>query len=392
MTKTATAPAAEHFRELLDKMVDRAKERGCFYGSERAEQAFRKVPRHLFLPGQPLDRVYSGDVIPTRFDEQKNAISSSSEVCVMACMAEQLDLASGMRVLEIGAGVGYNAAILAELVGEEGAVTTIDIDQTITSDARAHLDAARYARVRTLTGDGWLGVPDGAPYDRIEATASVADLSPLWVDQLMEGGILLVPLHLLGSLQALVAFRKSGRSLRSVSLRPGGFMDLRGPHGVTRDEPIQLDGWDVQPGTKAANELDLLRELLALHPQHEVVGALSFDQAFPRLPVVDPDIVIAKRRDFGGWSSGLLDRDGRSLAFVEFVGSPLGARVILLTWFGGEAAANRLRSFLAGRSGHGIADLEIEALPAASAGDLVGDAILKRANYHFAIRRREPKG
>lgn len=389
MTKTATAPAAEHLRELLDKMVDRAKERGCFYGSERAEQAFRKVPRHLFLPGQPLDRVYSGDVIPTRFDEQKNAISSSSEVCVMACMAEQLDLASGMRVLEIGAGVGYNAAILAELVGEEGAVTTIDIDETITSDARAHLDAARYARVRTLTGDGWLGVPDGAPYDRIEATASVADLSPLWVDQLMEGGILLVPLHLLGSLQALVAFRKSGRCLRSISLRPGGFMDLRGPHGVTRDEPIRLDGWDIQPGTTAANEVDLLRELLALPPEHEVVRTLNWDQAFPRLPQVDPDIVIAKRRDFGGWSSGLLDRDGRSLAFVEFVGSPLGARVILLTWFGGEAAANRLRSFLAGRSGHGIGDFEIEARPASSDSDLAGDAILKRANYHFAIRRRE---
>lgn len=389
MTKTATAPAAEHLRELLDKMVDRAKERGCFYGSERAEQAFRKVPRHLFLPGQPLDRVYSGDVIPTRFDEQKNAISSSSEVCVMACMAEQLDLASGMRVLEIGAGVGYNAAILAELVGEEGAVTTIDIDETITSDARAHLDAARYARVRTLTGDGWLGVPDGAPYDRIEATASVADLSPLWVDQLMEGGILLVPLHLLGSLQALVAFRKSGRSLRSISLRPGGFLDLRGPHGVTRDEPIRLDGWDIQPGTTAANEVDLLRELLALHPEHEVVRTLNWDQAFPRLPQVDPDIVIAKRRDFGGWSSGLLDRDGRSLAFVEFVGSPLGARVILLTWFGGDAAASRLRAYLAGRSGHGIGDFEIEARPASSAGDLAGDAILKRANYHFAIRRRE---
>lgn len=392
MTETATAPAAEHFRELLDKMVDRAKERGCFYGSEGAEQAFRKVPRHLFLPGQPLDRVYSGDVIPTRFDEQKNAISSSSEVCVMACMAEQLDLASGMRILEIGAGVGYNAAILAELVGEEGVVTTIDIDETTTNDARAHLDVAGYSRVRAVTGDGWLGVPDRAPYDRIEATASVADLSPHWLDQLVEGGILLVPLHLLRGSQALVAFRKSGRSLRSVSLRSGGFMDLRGPHGVTKDEPIQLDGWDVQPGTKAATELDLLRELLALHPQHEVVRALSWDQAFPRLPVVDPDIVIAKRRDFGGWSSGLLDRDGRSLAFVEFVGSPLGARVILLTWFGGDAATNRLRSFLAGRSGHGIGDLEIEALPAASAGDLVGDAILKRANYHFAIRRRESRG
>lgn len=112
---------------LLDRMVNRLVERG-FVQTARVEGAFRAVPRHIFLPGVPFDKVYSGNAILTRRGPDGLPYSSSSEVAIMAVMAEQLELEPGHRMLEIGAGTGYNAAILSALVGPEGRVTTMDLE------------------------------------------------------------------------------------------------------------------------------------------------------------------------------------------------------------------------------------------------------------------------
>src|SRR6266566_5229035 len=151
--------------ELRGAMVNELKKRGLEFDPV-IEEVFRTIPREVFLPEAPLDRVYSGEAVITKQDENGNPISSSSEVGIMIAMAQLLDVAPGQRILEIGAGTGYNAAVLAKLVGEGGAVTTIDIDADVAALAREHLARAGFERVAVITGDGWRGASGNAPYDR----------------------------------------------------------------------------------------------------------------------------------------------------------------------------------------------------------------------------------
>jgi protein-L-isoaspartate(D-aspartate) O-methyltransferase len=161
-------------------------------------------------------------------------------------------------VLEIGAGTGYNAALLAHLVGPTGAVVSLDIDPEVVERARAALAAAGFAQVRVVHRDGADGYPSAAPYDRIIATAGVWDLAPAWLDQLAPGGRIVVPLDLRGA-QLSVAFEREGGHWVSRSQVPCGFMRLRGQfagHGrihvldrstglrlaVPDDRDVDLDG------------------------------------------------------------------------------------------------------------------------------------------------------
>src|SRR5437667_10453795 len=143
-------------------MIDQLKQRGLEV-EPAIEMAFRRIPREVFLPDIPLERVYSGDAVITKQDEEGRPISSSSEVGIMIVMAHLLDVAPGQRILEIGAGTGYNAAVLSQLVGEGGAVTTIDIDVEVAAAARVHLALAGFDRVAVVTADGWKGNARNAP-------------------------------------------------------------------------------------------------------------------------------------------------------------------------------------------------------------------------------------
>jgi protein-L-isoaspartate(D-aspartate) O-methyltransferase len=124
--------------------------------------AFLAVPRHLFLPGVPPERAYRDEAIATKI-EGGLPVSSSSQPAIMAIMLEQLDVRPGMRVLEIGAGTGYNAALLQHLVGQRGRVVTIDIDPEVVGWARERLAAAGYPEVVVIEGDGADGWPAEAP-------------------------------------------------------------------------------------------------------------------------------------------------------------------------------------------------------------------------------------
>ncbi|WP_242614157.1 rRNA adenine N-6-methyltransferase family protein [Actinomadura roseirufa] len=117
--------------------------------------------------------------------------SSSSAPHIMALMLDQLDLRSGMCVLEIGTGTGYNAALLAELTGAEN-VTTVEVDVSLADHAKGALDSAGYP-VTVVTGDGMKGYRHNAPYDRIIATAAVRELPYAWVEQTRPGGLILAP-------------------------------------------------------------------------------------------------------------------------------------------------------------------------------------------------------
>ncbi|MEV6164157.1 methyltransferase domain-containing protein [Streptomyces sp. NPDC052052] len=173
--------------------------------------AFEQVPRHLFVPyyyvsvgtgrlwcedpdpdrrAQWLQGAYADGALATRI-QNGELISSSSQPSLMARMLEALDVRDGQRVLEIGAGSGYNAALLAHRLGDD-AVTTVDLDPEITESARRHLAAAGY-RPAVITGDGARGWPPRGPYDRIIATCTLPCVPQAWLDQCTSDAVILAP-------------------------------------------------------------------------------------------------------------------------------------------------------------------------------------------------------
>ena len=212
--------------EFRQALVDGLIAKGLI-ASPLVEAAFREVPRHLFVPGTPLDKVYSDESVITK-REGGIPISSSSQPAIMAIMLEQLGLEPGHRVLEIGAGTGYNAALMARIVGDTGLVVTMDIDEDIVVAAIQHLSAAGFDKVQVVYADGGFGYPDAAPYDRIILTVGAWDIVPEWQQQLGRGGRLLLPLSIGASYQLSVAFEQADDHLESVSVKYCGFMLLRG--------------------------------------------------------------------------------------------------------------------------------------------------------------------
>lgn len=344
--------------ELREAMVARLREQPGL--TPAIEAALRAVPRHLFLPAVDLDRVYSGDVIVTRTDDQQRPISSSSQVAIMVPMLEQLALSPGLRVLEIGAGTGYNAALLDQLVGEEGSVTTVEIDPEIAGEARERLAAAGHAGVRVECGDGWIGVADGAPYDRIVLTASTADISPAWVEQLAEGGLLVAPLLLRPNAQGVFALRKRGAVLESVYSVLGGFMPLRG-EGAPRDPSMQVGEWRLT----ASGPVDtaLFARLAAQPPRIELARELHWSKVWLFSIVAEDHINIA--RAALPPSFGVMTGDG--LAVIQpGNGSMTGGQTALLLSYGSTSALERLRTLIDRVHDLSFADLRVTATPVSS--------------------------
>ncbi|MEU8526973.1 MULTISPECIES: methyltransferase domain-containing protein [Streptomyces] len=204
--------------------------------------AFAEVPRHLFVPSY-----YAGGADLLRFDDPDPArrdrwlrgayrdeplavrmrdgelVSSSSQPSLMALMLETLEVRDGDDVLEIGAGSGYNAALLCHRLGDDR-VTTIDLDEEITASARAHLAAAGH-RPAVITGDGAGGCPTRAPFDRIVATCTLPSVPYAWLGQCRPGARILAPLSTgLILLTVRDARHAEGRFLAT----PAYFVPLRG--------------------------------------------------------------------------------------------------------------------------------------------------------------------
>jgi protein-L-isoaspartate(D-aspartate) O-methyltransferase len=231
------APAEQpDIPEMHQALVDQLKKNGHIQDT-RVEAAFRAIPRHLFLPGVAPNEVYRDQAIATR-SINGQVVSSSSQPTIMAIMLEQLHLQPGQRVLEIGTGTGYNAALMAHIVGEKGEVVTLDIDEDIVEAARVHLASAGFGHVHVVCTDGGLGYPAAAPYDRIILTVNAADITPAWYTQLKPNGRLLLPLLIRGP-QASIAFTSVKDHLESLSVRACGFVDLRGAFAEA-DTVVQL--------------------------------------------------------------------------------------------------------------------------------------------------------
>jgi protein-L-isoaspartate(D-aspartate) O-methyltransferase len=247
----------------LDRYVRSLKEMGAIH-SPAVERAFRKVERHRLVeifyhwtaesqegppihhdPEHPLpehlELIYSNTALGTRFVDGMPA-SSSSQPSLVAEMLELLQLAPGMKVLEIGAGTGYNAALMAEMVGDQRLVMTVDVLEDVVEQTKRLLSDAGFPGIQVILRDGIEGVPEEAPFDRVVATVGCSDLSPRWAEQLAQDGLLLVPLEHAGG-HPLVLVRKED-GLRGQVAGWSGFMPARGA--------IHIEGlWEmgtVRPG------------------------------------------------------------------------------------------------------------------------------------------------
>jgi protein-L-isoaspartate(D-aspartate) O-methyltransferase len=239
--------------------------------------AFLAVPRHVFLPQIEAAQAYKDTAIVTKSDARGLGISSSTQPAMMAIMLEQLGLAAGQRVLEIGTGTGYNAAIMATVMGDARSVVTIDIEPDVVDQARANLAAAGFADVTVIRGDGADGVPSLAPYDRVIVTAGAWDLAPRWLRQLGPGGRIVLPLSVRG-IQLSVAFERSGNHWASRSACRCRFIRMTGtsagPEPVLQLGPAP--GLHAQVADGPAPEADLLYGALA-GPEAEVLAGLRVD-------------------------------------------------------------------------------------------------------------------
>ncbi|MCW8382366.1 methyltransferase, FxLD system [Streptomyces justiciae] len=254
---SAKAPASE--QELRDAMVQQLIELGAAR-SPRVVAAFRTVPRHLAAPDADMTKVYEPEQAAiTKTDANGTHISSVSAPRIQATQIEQAAIQEGMRVLEIGSG-GVNAAYLAELVGGQGHVVTVDIDPDVTERAKDFLKATGYRNVTVVTADGENGDGAHAPYDRIIVTVQTADIPPAWIDQLAEGGRLVVPLRMRGMTRTVAFVRDSGR-LVSDGFELCGFVPMQGAgenrvrlaliHDTEGEEVgLRLDG-HPEPDTQA---------------------------------------------------------------------------------------------------------------------------------------------
>ena len=178
-------PVAE-FEEERRNMVRLLRSYGA--ASERVLRAMEKVPRHLFVPEHLQDKAYADYPLPIGEGQTISAPHMVAKMC------DLLDLKKGEKVLEVGAGSGYHAAVIAELVGETGHVFTIERIRTLAETARHNLERAGYKNVTVIVGDGTLGYPPAAPYDKVCVTCAAPDVPPPLLEQLKTGGKMVIPI------------------------------------------------------------------------------------------------------------------------------------------------------------------------------------------------------
>jgi protein-L-isoaspartate(D-aspartate) O-methyltransferase len=186
----------------MEMVEEQIRQRGV--SDPRVLEAMRKVPRERFVPPEQADNAYEDGPLPIGFSQ------TISQPYIVAHMTEALGVAAGHKVLEIGTGSGYQAAILGELARE---VYTIEIVSPLAERAAQTLKALGYANVHVRDGDGYAGWPEAAPFDRIMVTAAPETIPQPLLDQLAAGGRLIAPVGAQGTAQWLTVVEKTDRGL-----------------------------------------------------------------------------------------------------------------------------------------------------------------------------------
>jgi len=207
---------AQNFDRLRNEMVEeQLKKRGI--KSEAVLEAMRTVPRHLFVPRELQSRAYDDRPLPIGLEQ------TISQPYIVAFMTEQLEPKAGMKILEIGAGSGYQAAILAQLGCK---VYTIELLEELANRAEKILNALNYKNVRVICGNGYPGLPEEAPFDAIIVTAAPEKIPEKLIEQLKDGGKIIVPVGPVLSSQSLKLITKKGKQIIEKELLPVIFVPM----------------------------------------------------------------------------------------------------------------------------------------------------------------------
>ncbi|HEY5618841.1 MAG TPA: protein-L-isoaspartate(D-aspartate) O-methyltransferase [Vicinamibacterales bacterium] len=183
----------------------------------RVLDAILRVPRHLFVPESLRTQAYRDSPLPIGYNQ------TISQPYIVAFMTQALDVQSSHRVLEIGTGSGYQAAVLSLLANR---VYTIEIVEPLAVRARATLADLDYSNIEVRTGNGYLGWPEHAPYDRIIVTAAPEEVPPALVHQLKIGGLMVIPVGTVT--QQLRVLRRTPTAIETLSTLPVRFVPMTG--------------------------------------------------------------------------------------------------------------------------------------------------------------------
>lgn len=213
------AQDADPYQSLRESMVTRQlKARGI--SDPKVLAAMNRVPRHRFVPERLAPLAYGDHPLPIGSGQ------TISQPYIVALMTEWAQLKPGDKVLEVGTGSGYQAAVLAELTDK---VWSIDIRPELVVKAAGTLKTLGYSRVQVKSGDGYLGWPEAAPFDAILVTAAATRVPPVLEQQLREGGRLIIPLGPEGGVQTLTRFRKAQGKIQEEQKVPVSFVPLVQP-------------------------------------------------------------------------------------------------------------------------------------------------------------------
>ncbi|WP_298176096.1 methyltransferase domain-containing protein [Saccharomonospora sp.] len=337
---TTTDDSAELRAQLVDRLVG-----DDLLHEPRWREAFRAIPREVLVDrfavhdpatgrhthhdptvdrASALAAVYSDVALLTQLDSGGTATSSSTAPSLMALMLERLDARPGHRVLEIGTGTGYNAALLCHGLGDH-AVTSIDIDPGLVAQARARLAELGYGP-HLVVGDGALGVPAPDQYDRIIATCGLARVPEAWPAQVCEGGVILVNLGFALARLTVAADRSAcGRFTDYAS-----FMRRRTDTGETAPTVHDIltaadrDGATYQapfPSFLKERPLQCLHAIVHSHVHKVMVHS---DEG---------DLYVLSNPGTGSWARARLGPDGQATVVHGGLGDLWGDLVGLAAWW-----------------------------------------------------------
>ena len=206
----------KNYEMLSDRMVEEQLKTRNIH-SEAVLGAMRNVPRHLFIPEELQSYAYNDSPLPIGFGQ------TISQPYIVAFMTEQLELVSGMKILEIGTGSGYQAAILAYLGCE---VYTIELLEELAGRAKKTLTALNFNNVKVKYGNGYSGWPEEAPFDAIIVTAAPCNIPEKLIEQLKDGGRMIIPVGKVNSIQSLKRIIKKDRSIIETDLLSVRFVPM----------------------------------------------------------------------------------------------------------------------------------------------------------------------
>lgn len=217
-------------KEIRKDLVEKLFNQG-YIKTEKVKEAMLKVPREEFMPPENSSYAYLDRPFPIGNGQTISAPH------MVAILAEKLELTDGMNILEIGTGLGYNAAVVAEIMGDEGHVYTIERIPALVEKSRENLNKTGYSqRVTVMEGDGTTGYPDKAPYDRIYGTASAPKIPEPLKEQLKIGGKLIMPVGSDYYQELLLVMRISEDQYQTRNLGGVVFVPMIGKHGWPNDK------------------------------------------------------------------------------------------------------------------------------------------------------------